>query len=143
MIEQSAKVVAIDKDKDKVWLTTDRQTTCGSCRLKQGCGTGLLEKHVGHKFSTISVKTDQHVALDQKVTVAISETRLLQGAVLMYLLPLLMLMLFAGFTRFMNLSAGLEIIFGLFGLALGFVLVKFSLRNKEDGFAVVMKEETK
>lgn len=141
LIEQFAKVVAIDND--KVWLTTNRESSCSGCRLKQGCGTGLLENHVGNKFSNITVQTQQQVKLEQQVTVAIYETRLLQGALFVYMVPLLMLLLFAMITRYLTASNELEIIFGLLGLITGFVLVKFGLRNRQGSFAVLMKEDTK
>lgn len=141
LIEQSAKVVAIDND--KVRLITNRESSCSGCRLKQGCGTGLLENHVGNKFSDITVQTQQQVELEQQVTVAISETCLLQGALFVYLVPLLMLLLFAMISRYMTMSDELEIIFGLLGLIIGFIVVKIGLRNREDSFAVLMKEETK
>jgi len=93
MIEQQATVIEI-KD-DTIWLQAERQSTCGQCQIKQGCGTGLLAKHVGQRFSKIAVNNTTDVSIGQHVTVAIPEQTLLQGAALMYLLPLGLLFMFS------------------------------------------------
>lgn len=141
LIEQTAKVVSVDDD--KIWLQTERQTSCGQCKLKQGCGTGLLDNHVGKRFSTLSVPVQAGIQPQQQLTVAISENKLLYGAVLMYLLPLLSLLLFAIFARWSGAGSEVEVIAGLLGLATGFGLARMSLKNKEDSFAVLVKEEIK
>ena len=78
MIEQKATVVAIEPD--VIWVEAQRQSTCGSCQVRQGCGTGLLAKHVGKRFNRIAVPNNKTVMIGQQVTVAIPEDALLQGA---------------------------------------------------------------
>ena len=93
MIEQQATIIEVDGN--TLWLQAERESTCSSCQVKQGCGTGLLAKHVGKKFSKISVHKTTDVALGEVVTLVIPEQALLQGAALMYLLPLTLLFLFS------------------------------------------------
>ena len=93
MIEQQATIIEVDGN--TLWLQAERESTCSSCQVKQGCGTGLLAKHVGKKFSKISVHKTTDVALGKVVTLVIPEQALLQGATLMYMLPLTLLFLFS------------------------------------------------
>ena len=139
MIEQQARVIEIDGD--VVWLEADRESTCSNCQVKQGCGTGLLANHVGKKFSKISVHKTTDATLGEVVTLVIPEEALLQGAALMYLLPLTLLFLFSIVTRSFELGEGAEILAGFTGLVTGFAVVKENLRNKQDGIQAKVLEE--
>ena len=139
MIEQQATIIEVDGN--TVWLQAERESTCSNCQVKQGCGTGLLAKHVGKKFSKISVHKTTDVALGDVVTLVIPEQALLQGAALMYLLPLTLLFLFSIITRSFGLGEGTQILAGLTGLATGFAIVKENLRNKKDGIQAKFLEE--
>ena len=139
MIEQQARVIEIDGD--VVWLEAERESTCSDCQVKQGCGTGLLAKHVGKKFSKISVHKTTDTTMGEVVMLVIPEEALLQGAALMYLLPLTLLFLFSIITRSFDLGEGAEILAGLTGLVTGFAVVKENLRNKKDGIQAKVLEE--
>ena len=139
MIEQQATIIEVDGN--TLWLQAERESTCSSCQVKQGCGTGLLAKHVGKKFSKISVHKTTDVALGEVVTLVIPEQALLQGAALMYLLPLTLLFLFSIITRSFGLGEGTQILAGLTGLATGFAIVKENLRNKKNGIQAKFLEE--
>jgi|TARA_B110000908_G_C10207585_1_gene428484 sigma-E factor negative regulatory protein RseC len=139
MIEQQARVIEIDGD--TVWLEAERESTCSDCQVKQGCGTGLLAKHVGKKFSKISVHKTTDTTMGEVVMLVIPEEALLQGAALMYLLPLTLLFLFSIITRSFDLGEGAEILAGLTGLVTGFAVVKEKLRNKKDGIQAKVLEE--
>ncbi|MBT3505362.1 MAG: polyurethanase [Piscirickettsiaceae bacterium] len=139
MIEQQATVIEI-KD-DMVWLQAERQSTCSQCQIKQGCGTGLLAKHVGQRFSKITVQKTTDVSVGQQVTVEIPEQTLLQGAALMYLLPLGLLFVFSMTARALVLGEVIEIIMGLIGLVIGFTWTRQRLKNNKDGFQASVREE--
>jgi sigma-E factor negative regulatory protein RseC len=138
MIEQSAKVVRTD---DKmVWLEAERESTCSGCQVRQGCGTGMLAKHVGKRFSSIAVLKTSDVKIGQQVQLAIPEETLLQGAFLMYILPLVLMFVMAAAARALNLSEAIEILGGLSGLFIGFYWVKVHLANKKDVFQARITE---
>lgn len=119
MIEQPATVVSIDEQ--QIWLDVERQSTCSGCKLRSGCGTGLLSRHVGQRFSRLAVPRTQNLQVGEQVHVQIAEEELLQGALMMYLLPLLGLIAGAALVNLMSGPAWLEIISGLTGLTLGFI----------------------
>ncbi len=140
MIEQKATVVAIEPD--VIWVEAQRQSTCGSCQVRQGCGTGLLAKHVGKRFNRIAVPNNKTVMIGQQVTVAIPEDALLQGAFLMYLLPLLAMFAGASLARWLAWPEPLQIAAGLAALLAGFFWVSSRLKRKHAVIATQIIEET-
>ena len=140
MIEQKATVVAIEPD--VIWVEAQRQSTCGSCQVRQGCGTGLLAKHVGKRFNRIAVPNNKTVMIGQQVTVAIPEDALLQGAFLMYLLPLLAMFAGASLARWLAWPEPLQIAAGLVALLAGFFWVASRLKRKNAVIATQIIEET-
>jgi sigma-E factor negative regulatory protein RseC len=139
MIEQKATVIS--RDGNIVWVEAERQSTCGQCAARKGCGTGLLAKHVGQRFSRIAVNTDQELQIGQPVMVSIPEQALLSGAVQMYLLPLLALFGFAMLTRMLGGGELLQIVSGLIGLCAGFFWVRQKVRDNNPGIQVQSTED--
>jgi len=137
LIEQQAVVTQCD-DKT-VWLKAERQSTCSGCQLKQGCGTGLLSNHVGKRFSEITVDKTSDVHVGQQVQLTIPEQTLLQGAMLMYIVPLILLFVFAAVAKTLNFNEFFEIISGLSGLFIGFVLVRLRLKNRKHDIQAKIK----
>lgn len=125
MIKQKATVIA--SDESTVWVDTERQSTCGQCQVKQGCGTGLLENHVGKRFSRIAIKKQEDVVIGQQVQLGIPEKPLLYGAFMMYIIPLLVMFLFAATAQLLNFSEIMEVIAGIIGLVSGFLLGTYSV----------------
>lgn len=141
MISQKATVIAIEPD--RIWVEAERQSTCGGCQMRQGCGTGMLAKHVGKRFNRIAVPNNKAVEIGQQVTVAIPEDALLQGAFLMYLLPLLAMFAGAGVARWLALPEVLQIFAGLIGLLGGFFWVASRLKQKNAVIPTQIIEDTK
>lgn len=139
MIEQKATVIS--RDGNIVWVEAERQSTCGQCQARKGCGTGLLAKHVGQRFSRIAVNTEQDLRIGQAVLVSIPEQALLSGAVMMYLLPLLALFGFAMLTRMLGGGELLQIVSGLIGLCAGFLWVRRRVRDNSPGIQVQSTED--
>lgn len=141
MIEQQAKVVA--QDGQTIWLEAERQSTCSKCQVRQGCGTAMLENHVGKRFSRIAVENTHNVAIGDEVHLAIPEEALLQGTFMMYIVPLLTMFVCAAIAHSVNLNELFEIFFGFVGLFGGFYWVKTRLNTNKDGFKARIIEENK
>ncbi len=140
MIRQKATVIA--SDETTVWVDTERQSTCGQCQVKQGCGTGLLENHIGKRFSRIAIKKQQEVVVGQQVQLGIPEEPLLQGAFMMYIIPLLVMFVFAATAQMLNFSDVMEVIIGITGLVFGFYLIHVRFKCNKTGLqAKIVKEE--
>ncbi len=139
MIKQKAGVVSVDDN--TVWLDVERESTCSSCAVKQGCGTGMLAKHVGQRFSRVAVNKEYEVYAGQQVQLAIAEDRLLHGAFLLYILPLIFMFVSAILARLVMASEIMEVFAGIAGFFIGCYWVRVHLRNSEDGFRARIVEE--
>lgn len=89
MIEETASVIAVDGD--VAWVESERRSSCGSCSAK-GCGTGALSKVLGSKVQRLRVKNPVGAKVGDSVMLGIEERTLLQGSLLVYLMPLLSLL---------------------------------------------------
>ncbi|NOJ14867.1 MULTISPECIES: SoxR reducing system RseC family protein [Vibrio] len=80
-----------------VQLSCEQQTSCSSCSSQKSCGTGIVTKAVGNKSLFWQLKTKSLVKAGQIVEIGFPEKSLLQSAAIVYLIPLFMLMIGAGF----------------------------------------------
>lgn len=92
MVEEQAIVVSIDQS--GVWVETQRQSACGSCAAKKGCGSAALEKMFGNKRNIVRVIGELPVKIGDHVVVGLEEDALVKGSMLVYALPILLIILF-------------------------------------------------
>ncbi|MBN4079066.1 SoxR reducing system RseC family protein [Beggiatoa alba] len=129
MIEEHARVVALNAD--DVWVETQRRSACGTCAVNKGCGTATLAKVLGNKRSQVRALNPKAtvVTVGDEVIIGIDERALVRGSLAVYIVPLLALFMFAGLGQVLGTQLLFEnpelasIVFGLLGLALGFVWV--------------------
>ncbi len=93
MIEEQAIVVAVDGS--YVWVETQRQSSCGHCSVKDGCGTQVLSRVLGNKRTRVRCLNSLDAGMGDKVVIGIEESSLLTGSFLLYMLPLIF-MIFSG-----------------------------------------------
>lgn len=93
MIEEQAQVIAVEGD--QLILQAQTQSACGSCEAKSGCGTSLLSKVVGRKFSRFQATNEINAKVGDTVVVGLSEDALLKGSLVMYLIPIISMLGFA------------------------------------------------
>lgn len=143
MIEEQARVV---KCEDKyVWVETQRQSSCGHCSVKNGCGTQVLSKVLGNKVARVrclniqetnSGKNSWQLQPGDKVIIGLKESALFSGSLLVYFLPLVVMILFGGLSVF---AAGiwwpegtdlLSAIASFTGLFVGLYLARNYSQNK-------------
>ena len=93
MIEEQAQVVDIKGD--QLVLQAQTKSACGSCAANKGCGTSVLSKVVGRKFSYFQAKNDVDANIGDTVIVGIAEDALLRGSTMIYIVPILTMLFFA------------------------------------------------
>lgn len=93
MIEQQARVVNVRGD--HLELEAETQSTCSACNIKSGCGTSVLAKWIGRKFTRFDALNTVNARKGDTVIVGLSENALLSGSVAVYLWPLFGMMVFA------------------------------------------------
>ncbi|MCU7799708.1 MAG: SoxR reducing system RseC family protein [gamma proteobacterium symbiont of Lucinoma myriamae] len=106
MIEEQATVV--HNEGKYVWVNTQRQSSCGHCSVKNGCGTQVLSKVLGNKIAYVrclnsieqpsNKEAENYTSLKEgdQVVIGLEESALLGGSFLMYLLPLIIMIVFGG-----------------------------------------------
>lgn len=140
MIKEQAHVVALD-GQDAI-VTADRRSSCESCSINKGCGTSVLANVLGNKKIELTVRNDVGANIGEYVIIGIPEHVILRGSLLMYLLPIFGLMLGSVFgaalSPQLNLGDGFVAMSGMSGLLLGFLFVRFSLKQKSNNDQKVM-----
>lgn len=87
MVEQEARVITIEGD--QLVLEAETRSSCNACEVKSGCGTSVLAKWVGRKFTRFQVKNTVDARVGDQVVVGLPESALVSGSLTIYLLPLL------------------------------------------------------
>jgi sigma-E factor negative regulatory protein RseC len=93
MIEEQAQVVDISGD--LLVLQAQTKSSCGSCAAKKGCGTSVLSKVVGRKFTRFQAENSVEAKVGDTVIVGISEQALLRGSLMMYIIPIMGMLVFS------------------------------------------------
>lgn len=93
MIEEWAQVVEMEGD--QLVLQAQTKSACGSCAASKGCGTSVLAKVVGRKFTRFHADNSIDAKVGDTVVVGISEDALLKGSLVMYIIPILGMLIFA------------------------------------------------
>lgn len=136
MIEETARVVAAEGE--FVWVETQRQSTCGGCAARQGCGTATLAKVLGRRRTRVRALNRDAARVGDRVVVGIDEQALVRGSLAVYAVPLLGLL--AGGvlgallqTRLQLAGEALTLVAGVAGLVVGLLWVKgFTRRIRGD-----------
>ena len=125
MIEETARVV--DVKEGQALLETQRKHACQSCSVKSGCGTSTLAKVVGKRSSQFVVDNTLQVKPGDEVVVAIEENALVQGSMLVYLLPLILMLACGLLAEWWFANELLTILSALVGLFVSVGLVRYIL----------------
>ena len=136
MIEELATVIKTEGDVMAVEI--QRQSTCGSCSVKSGCGTNLVASLFGKRRALLSLPNTIDARPGDRVVLGISEKDLVTGSIRLYLYPLAGL-LFGAMAG--HLLAGSELFTILSGLT-GMILVLLGLRRRQVAPAIeVLRRE--
>lgn len=133
MIEESARVISVEGE--RIWVETQRKSVCGSCSAQKGCGTATLEKVLGKRRTQVMVISQVTVSPGDEVVIGIQESALLRGALALYGIPLLLMLLGAVIAEAVILSqTELPVVMGaLLGLLAGlFYVALFSRKVQLD-----------
>ncbi len=131
-VTETGRVVAIEAD--GVWVETIRQSTCGSCSARKGCGHGLLNRGADGRSGYIRVLPGRlslaELAVDDQVRFAIPGSVIVRGSLVVYALPLLLLLVGAvAGSRFATGTAVLPAdLYALAGAGLGFTIGAVAVR---------------
>jgi sigma-E factor negative regulatory protein RseC len=87
MIEEFARVV--DVEDGFAWIESERTSTCSSCSVHAGCGTGVIAKLLGNRRLRLRAICNIELAPGDHVVIGIPESGLLRGSLAVYAVPLI------------------------------------------------------
>jgi sigma-E factor negative regulatory protein RseC len=133
MIEEQVQVIEIIDN--QIVLQAQTQSACGSCSASKGCGTSVLSRVVGQKFTRFQVDNNINAEVGDTLIVGISEDALLKGSLMMYVIPILGMLVFAllaeqylqSMVNYRDLAIAGS---GIFGLASGSLLSRWYFRRQ-------------
>jgi sigma-E factor negative regulatory protein RseC len=86
MIEQVAEVVRVEGQ--TAWVIAQASSSCGSCS-SGGCGTGSLQRYFSRRAAPVAAENLIGARVGQRVVVGLEEGAMVQGSLLLYMVPLL------------------------------------------------------
>lgn len=126
MLQETGTVVTVESD--ALWVETIRQSACGSCHARQGCGQHALGKVLG-TTSRIRVllngASPESFHVNQEVTIGVPDDVVVKGALLVYLTPLVLLLAGALLFHYWTASDGWSVIGSFLGLLVGGAVVRW------------------
>lgn len=123
MIEEQA--IVIDVRGHEISVETDPQSGCGPCAAKSGCGTSLLGKFFTRNRQPLIVTTDLSLVAGDKVILGLDDQALLQGSIIVYAIPLLMMLVLPLVVGYFFTSELISIFSAIIGLVAGLIYVKY------------------
>lgn len=136
MLYETGRVVAVEHS--ALWVETIRQSVCGNCTAKKGCGQRLLSQFGAQPHYLrvlLSSSSTAEYKVDDKVTIGIPEMAVVKASLLVYLLPLVMFVLCIAMAHFAIGEELVSIAAGMIGLVAGGLVVRlytFLERNNAD-----------
>ncbi len=140
MMQEQAIVVEVNGQ--QVSVETDRQSSCGHCSAKNGCGSALLGKFFDRNKQHLIVETDLKLSVGDRILLGLDESALLRGSFIVYAIPLLMMLFLPIVINQFVISEIISILSAVVGFSIGIIYVKyFSVvaRNGDNFSPVVLK----
>lgn len=144
MLTETGRIVAVESD--GLWVETTKQSACAQCNASKGCGQKLLASvaqnmaHIKAEFDEKNLSQQSRIwVVGAEVTIGIQEGAVVKGAMITYLIPLLLMLFFGGISSGLALSEIYVAAFSFSGLLLGGWLVsRFSRQVAQSADARVI-----
>jgi len=86
MIEETGQIV--DVEGAFAWVESERTSTCGSCAVRKGCGTGAIARVLGQRRVRLRALNCIQARVGDHVVIGVSESGLVRGSLAVYAVPL-------------------------------------------------------
>lgn len=93
MIEETAQVV--ETSGEFAWVETEPKSGCSTCATSSGCGSASIARLFRRSPTRLKVVNSVGARPGDEVVIGIEESALLSGALAMYMLPLVLLIMCA------------------------------------------------
>ncbi len=134
MLEEAGRIVAINNE--SLLVETIQRSTCGSCAAQKGCGQTLLNR-MGGKPTYLRVllagRASDSYKVNDNVIIGIPDDIVVKGSLFVYLIPLFLMLVFAGIAHTYFLHEAISIAAGVIGFMLGgFLIKKHACSHRDD-----------
>lgn len=119
MVEQG---LVVETANGVAWVEKSRQSQCGGCRLRSGCGSAVLSKILGARRNRVQVIDPMSVNIGDTVLIELDAAALIRGSFAVYMIPLMGLLLGSIVGKYLfapifsGYAEGLTIVFAMIGL---------------------------
>ncbi len=114
---------------DLAIVQTQNQLACGSCKVVDTCGNGIVEKYLSGKIFSSEVYNRLNAKIGDKVILEIPKSSITKASIIVYIIPLLTFIISALVASLFSYSENMIILISLVGLASGFAVTKFYNRR--------------
>lgn len=129
MLEETGTVIAIEGA--YAVIETIPRSACGHCNVGDSCGTSVLAGVFSKRRNQVRLLNHLNLSVGERVVIGINESVLLSTAVMAYLLPLLLMIMFAVITNLLGFGDAVSFVFSLLGLFAGMQLTNRIMGNKD------------
>lgn len=129
MLEETGKVVAIEGR--YAVIETQPRSACGHCNVGDSCGTSVLAGLFSKRRNKVRLLNHINLSVGESAVIGINESVLISTAVMAYLLPLLMMIMFAVITNLLGFGDAVSFIFSMLGLFTGMQVTNRIMGNKD------------
>lgn len=129
MLEETGRVIAIEGA--YAVIETQQRSACGHCNVGDSCGTSVLAGLFSKRRNKVRLLNHLNLSVGEGAIIGINESVLLSTAVLAYLLPLLLMIMFAVITNLLGFGDAVSFVFSMLGLFAGMQLTNRIMGNKD------------
>ena len=129
MLEETGTVMAVQGE--YAWIETQAKSACAHCHSGDSCGTSALGKWFARKRNRILVRNHLGLKEGDSAVIGIRGDRLVKAALLAYLWPLVLMIIFSGMASVVEVSDSAVALSALIGLVLGMVSIKIMSDNSK------------
>ncbi len=137
MIEQEAQVVRADADHAVISIV--KQSACGSCKAKSGCGTSVVSSLFPQRRQELRLANPIGAKAGDRVIIGLPEAGLQRASLRLYGIPLLGLLVGAALGDRWGGSEPMAIAAGLLGIVIGFGYLRWVTGRGEDLHPVLLR----
>jgi sigma-E factor negative regulatory protein RseC len=130
MLEQDATVVK--SNKGQIWVEAISRSSCSQCSTTS-CSTSVISKLFGLKRNLLQMENTLQAKAGDQVIIGIPDSVLVKASVWAYLVPIISMVLSTLLAVTQGYGDGLQVLFALAGLSIGFLIVGQLTRSGKRG----------
>jgi len=108
------------------YLKAESASACSSCSASSACGA----KSISTAKYNLRIKNIKNLKVGDEVVLTMESNKLLLGTAIMYILPLIMLFIFAYFGKIMG-GEVISVLSGVLGLFSGLIIINKTIKRSD------------